>query len=134
MGAASPNSSGGSSWKGPSHYVMNPNERPPQNPHPRGFGAMGQAGMDRGTQNTMNEFGQRMDREGFGMFNPMSMLGSPQGGGFNPMQGLFGGGGQQGGQQGGGFNPLQGLFGGGGGGQGGQGGGGFNPFSFLGGL
>ena len=64
-------------------------------------------GMDQNTMNTMNQFGQRMDREGM---NPAQGLGVQpgQGNAFNPLQGLFGG--QQGGQ------------------------GGFNPFSFLGGL
>lgn len=122
----------GDAAHGPGYYAMHPNQSPPQNPHPGGFGAMGQGpspgnpfGVDQGTMNTMNQFGQRLDREGF---NPFSTMNGTQGQGnaFNPLASLFGG--QQGG---GGFNPLQGLFGGGQ--QQGQQGG-FNPFSFLGGL
>ncbi len=119
-------------WRGPSHYAMNPDKRPPSNPNPGGYtqlSNLGQAFMegpvDRGTQNTMNQFGQRLDKEGF---NPISTLSGTQGQGnaFNPLASLFGGG--QGGQQG--FNPLAGLFGG----QQQQGQQAQNPFSFLGGL
>lgn len=98
-------------WHGPSYYSMNPSQRPPSNPHPggatqaQGLGnAFMEGPVDRGTQNTMNQFGQRLDRMGL---NPAQGLGVQpgQGNAFNPFAGLFGGG-QQGGQSGG-FNPFQ---------------------------
>ena len=103
-------------WHGPSYYELNGGQPPGGS---RGsqrsamdktgdfFGQLGNPfGMDQGTMNTMNQFGRRMDQEGF---NPAAGLGVQRG-------------------QGNAFNPLQGLFGPQGGGQG------FNPFSFLGGL
>lgn len=98
-------------WRGPSHYART-GERPPSNPNPGGYTQMQRLGnafmegpVDRGTQNTMNQFGQRLDRMGF---NPAQGLGVQpgQGNAFNPFAGLFGGG-QQGGQQQVGFNPFQ---------------------------
>lgn len=116
----------GDRWHGPSYYQQNPDKSPPRNPNPQGFNRFDASGglVDRGTQNTMNQFGQRLDKEGFNPFTTMSGT-QGQGNAFNPLASLFGG--QQGGQQG--FNPLAGLFGGGQQQQGGQ-----NPFSFLGGL
>lgn len=119
-----------SGWHGPSYYELNGTAPPGGS---RGsqrsamdktgdfFGSLGNPfGMDQVTMNTLNQFGRRMDQEGF---NPAAGLGvrRGQGNAFNPFQGMPGGG------QGGGFDPL-GLLGGG------QQGGGFNPFSFLGGL